>query len=67
MGNSGKLIVIVSSEYIIYDDALMTHKLKSLKDRRKKLCLKLAKKCLIIDKFKKFSTKQERSLYFNEK
>ena len=32
----------------------MTLKLKSLKDRKEQLCLKLAKNCLRIDKFKKF-------------
>ena len=32
----------------------MTLKIKSLKDRREELCLKFAKSCLKIEKFKKF-------------
>ena len=48
------LKVILKERYQSYSDALMTLKIKSLKDRREELCLKFAKNCLKIEKFKKF-------------
>ena len=47
------LKVILKDRYQSYSDALMTLKIKSLKDRREELCLKFAKSCLKIEKFKK--------------
>ena len=48
------LKVILKERYQSYSDALMALKIKSLKDRREELCLKFAKSCLKIEKFKKF-------------
>ena len=48
------LKVILRERYQSYGDALTTLKIKSLKDRREELCLKFAKSCLKIEKFKKF-------------
>ena len=46
--------VILKDKYQNYSDALSTLKLKSLEDRRDELCLKFAKNCLKVEKFKKF-------------
>ena len=46
--------MILKDRYKGYGDALMALKLKSLKDRREDLCLRFAKNCLKIKKFKKF-------------
>jgi len=48
------LRIIMKKKYNNYEDALTTLKLKSLKDRREHLCLKFAKGCLKIEKFKKY-------------
>ena len=48
------LRIIMKKKYNSYEDALTTLKLKSLKDRREHLCLKFAKGCLKIEKFKKY-------------
>ena len=47
------LKVILKDRYQSYSDALRTLEIKSLKDRREDLCLKFAKSCLKIEKFKK--------------
>ena len=47
------LRVILGPKYINYSDALEKLNLQSLDERRKYLCLKFAKKCLIVDKLKK--------------
>ena len=39
--------------YTNYSDALTKLNLQTLDERRENLCLKFAKKCLIVDKFKK--------------
>ena len=44
--------IILGNKYQGYDHALATLNMKSLKDRRDELCLKFAKKCLRIEKFK---------------
>ena len=46
--------VILEDKYHNYGDALSSLRLKSLKDRRDELCLKFAKNCLKVEKFKKF-------------
>ena len=48
------LKVILKSDYTSYQNALEIMRMQSLKDRRELLCLKFAKNCLKIDKFKKF-------------
>ena len=48
------LKIILKDRYNSYQDALNTLKLKTLKDRRDYLCLKFAKNCLRIEKFKGF-------------
>jgi len=48
------LKVILKERYQSYSEALSTLRIKSLKDRRDELCLKFAKSCLKIEKFKKF-------------
>ena len=48
------LKVILRERYQNYGDALTTLRIKSLKDRREDLCLKFAKSCLKVEKFKKF-------------
>ena len=48
------LKVILKDRYKSYKDALNTLGLQTLKDRRDYLCLKFAKGCLKIEKFKKF-------------
>ena len=48
------LKVILKGRYQNYSEALSTLRIKSLKDRRDELCLKFAKSCLKIEKFKKF-------------
>ena len=48
------LKVIMKDKYQNYSDALKTLKIKSLKGRREELCLKFAKSCLKMEKFKKF-------------
>ena len=48
------LRVILKEKYQNYSDALSALRLKSLKDRREELCLRFAKNCLRIEKFKKF-------------
>ena len=40
--------------YTSYQGALETLRIQSLKDRREQLCLRFAKNCLKIDKFRKF-------------
>ena len=40
-------------DYTGYQNALVTLKMQSLKERRDELCLKFAKNCLKIEKFKK--------------
>ena len=47
------LRVILGPRYTNYSDALERLNLKTLDERRKSLCLKFAKKCLIVEKFKK--------------
>ena len=47
------LKIILKDRYNGYQDALNTLKLKTLKDRRDYLCLKFAKNCLRIEKFKR--------------
>ena len=47
------LKVILKERYQSYTDALKTLRIKSLKDRREELCLKFAKSCLKIEKFRK--------------
>ena len=48
------LRVILRDRYQSYKDALKTLGIKSLEDRREELCLKFAKNCLRVDKFKRF-------------
>ena len=48
------LRVILKDRNLSYSDALLTLKIKSLKDRREDLCFRFAKNCLRIEKFKKF-------------
>ena len=45
---------LIWERYQNYGDALTTLRIKSLKDRREDLCLKFAKSCLKVEKFKKF-------------
>ena len=47
------LRVIMGPRYTNYSDALMKLNLQTLDERRKLLCIKFAKKCLLVDKFKK--------------
>ena len=47
------LRVIFGHRYINYSDALEKLNLQTLDERRKNLCLKFAKKCLIVEKLKK--------------
>ena len=47
------LRVILGTRYTNYSDALERLNLQTLDERRKNLCLKFAKKCLIVEKFKK--------------
>ena len=44
----------MKDRYQSYSDALKTLGIKSLENRREELCLKFAKSCLRIEKFKKF-------------
>ena len=55
------LRVILGPRYTNYSDALEKLNLQTLDDRRKNLCLKFAKKCLIVDKFKKMFPLNEKS------
>ena len=48
------LSVILKGRYQNYSDALKTLGIKSLENRREELCLKFAKSCLRIEKFRKF-------------
>ena len=48
------LRVILKGKYLNYGEALATLKVKSLKERRDELCLKFAKNCLKVEKFRKF-------------
>ena len=48
------LRVILRDRYQGYKDALKTLGIKSLEERREELCLKFAKNCLKVDKFKRF-------------
>lgn len=48
------LRVILNNGYTSYQKALETLRMQSLRDRREQLCLKFAKNCLKIDKFRKF-------------
>ena len=48
------LRVILRNGYTSYQNALETLRMKSLRDRREHLCLKFAKNCLKIEKFKKY-------------
>ena len=45
--------IILKNRYSNYDEALKMLKMESLDDRRTKLCLKFAKKCLKHEKMKK--------------
>ena len=47
------LRVIMGPRYTNYSDALLKLNLQTLDERRQLLCIKFAKKCLIVDKFKK--------------
>ena len=47
------LKVILKNKYQDYESALKLLDMESLKERRSKLCLKFAKKCLKIENFKK--------------
>ena len=51
------LKVILGKRYKSYSDALSKLNIESLDDRRKSLCLKFAKNCLKVDKFKKMFPK----------
>ena len=51
------LRVILGRRYTSYSDALSFLNIESLDDRRKSLCLKFAKNCLKVDKFKKMFPK----------
>ena len=55
------LRVILGPRYINYSDALLKLNLETLDERRKNLCLKFAKKCLSVDKFKKMFPLNEKS------
>ena len=48
------LKIILKDRYDNYQDALKALDLQTLKDRREYLCLKFAKNCLKIEKFKRF-------------
>ena len=52
------LKIILGSAYTNYDAALNVMKLQSLEERRKSLCLKFARKCLQVDKFKSMFPKK---------
>ena len=45
--------IILKDKYVGYEKALKLVNLESLHDRREKLCLKFAKKCLKMERFKK--------------
>ncbi len=47
------LKIILGDKYLSYDNALKVLGLQSLKERRKELCLKFAKKCLIVPKLQR--------------
>ena len=54
------LRIILGDQYINYNNALNVLKLQSLEERRESLCLKFAKGCLKVDKFKSmFPRKQQ--------
>ena len=46
------LRVILKDRNLSYSDALLTLKMKSLKDRREDLCLRFAKNCLKVEKLR---------------
>ena len=48
------LRVILKDRNLSYSDALLTLKMKSLKDRREDLCLRFAKNCLKVKKLRTF-------------
>ena len=48
------LRVILKDRDLSYSDALLTLRIKSLKDRREELCFRFAKNCLKIEKLRKF-------------
>ena len=52
------LKLILGSAYTNYSDALSVMKLQSLEKRRESLCLKFAKKCLKVEKFKSMFPKK---------
>ena len=47
------LKIILKNKYINYENALKIVNLESLHDRRERLCLRFAKKCLKMESFKK--------------
>ena len=47
------LKIILGEKYVNYTNALKVLKLQSLKERREELCLKFAKKCLMVPKLKR--------------
>ena len=52
--------VILGDQYINYKNALNVLNLQSLEERRESLCLKFAKKCLQVDKFKSIFPRKQR-------
>ena len=46
------LKIILGDKYVSYENALKVLKLQSLRERREELCLKFAKKCLLVPKFR---------------
>ena len=55
------LKIILGDQYVNYDNALKILKLQSLKERREELCLKFAKKCLLVPKLEKLFPRSHQS------
>ena len=55
--------LILQEEYISYENALDVLDLDNLKDRRQKLCLKFAKRCLKFDKSKSMFPRNEPDMH----
>ena len=55
------LKIILGDQYVSYDNALKILKLQSLKERREELCLKFAKKCLLVPKLEKMFPRSHHS------
>ena len=55
------LKVILGEKYVSYDNALKVLGLQSLKERREELCLKFAKKCLLVPKLKRMFPRSHQS------